>query len=166
MFARVSTYEGSPELIDEAIRYAREQILPRAQQLEGYKGAYLLVDRQSGKSVSVTLWESEQAMRASEEAANQLRSESAEASGGAVVSVERYEVAVSPEEIQPGGEQLSAPPRLDASPRPGEAPLRTEEPGTQTREAPPGQERTRRSELEQEAKELIDRAEDSLRRDQ
>jgi heme-degrading monooxygenase HmoA len=98
MFARVSNYQGPPNQVDEGIRTAREQILPRAAELDGYKGAYFLVDRQSGRSVSITLWESEEAMRASEEAANQLRSESAQASGGEIVSVERYEVAISPEQ--------------------------------------------------------------------
>ena len=98
MFARVSNYQGSPNQVDEALSTVREQILPRAAELDGYKGAYFLVDRHSGRSISITLWESEEAMRASEEAANQLRSESAQASGGEVVSVERYEVAISPEQ--------------------------------------------------------------------
>ncbi len=98
MFARVSNYQGSPNQVDEGIRTVREQILPRAAEIDGYKGAYFLVDRQSGRSVSITLWESEEAMRASEEAANQLRSESAQASGGEILSVERYEVAISPEQ--------------------------------------------------------------------
>jgi heme-degrading monooxygenase HmoA len=89
MFARVSNYQGPPNQVDEGIRTAREQILPRAAELDGYKGAYFLVDRQSGRSVSITLWESEEAMRASE---------SAQASGGEIVSVERYEVAISPEQ--------------------------------------------------------------------
>ena len=99
MFARVSTYQESPDRLDDAIRISKEQVLPRAQQIDGFKGAYYLVERHSGKSVSITLWESEEAMRASEEAANQLRSESTQASGGEVVGVERYEVAISPEQL-------------------------------------------------------------------
>jgi hypothetical protein len=38
-----------------------------------------LVDRGSGKALTMTLWESEEAMRASEEEANQFRTEIAEA---------------------------------------------------------------------------------------
>ena len=98
MFARVSTYTGASDQIDEAIRQVRENVLPRVEQLDGYKGAYLLVDRQSGKSLSVTLWESEEAMRASEEAASSLRSEVAEALGTQMVGVERYEVALAAQE--------------------------------------------------------------------
>jgi heme-degrading monooxygenase HmoA len=67
-------------------------------QLDGYKGAYFLVDRQNGKSLSVTLWESEEAMSTSEEAANSLRTEVADALGTQMVGVERYEVAIAPQE--------------------------------------------------------------------
>ncbi len=98
MFARVSTLRGSADLIDEGIRYVRENVLPRAELIDGYKGAYLLVDRNSGTSVSVTLWESEEAMRASEEAANSLRGKAAEGIGAEIATVERYEVAITPEE--------------------------------------------------------------------
>jgi heme-degrading monooxygenase HmoA len=98
MFARVSTFHGSPDQIDEAIRVGREQILLRLRELDGYKGFYYLVDRQSGKGFSITLWESEETMYASEEAGNRLRGESEEASGIEVVSVERCEVALSPEQ--------------------------------------------------------------------
>jgi heme-degrading monooxygenase HmoA len=95
--ARVSTYQGPADQIDEGVRHAQESILPRIQEMDGFQGVYFLVDRQSGKGLSITLWESEEAMRASEEAANQLRSESAEASGEEILGVERYEVAIAPE---------------------------------------------------------------------
>jgi len=98
MFARVSTYTGTSDEIDEAIRQVRENTLAKLKQLEGYKGAYLLVDRQNGKSLAVTLWESEEAMYTSEEAANSLRSAVADALGTQMVGVERYEVAVSAQE--------------------------------------------------------------------
>jgi heme-degrading monooxygenase HmoA len=94
MFARVSTFQGPPDQTAEGIRVAREQILPAARLMEGFRGIYLLFDRESGKSLSMTLWETEADMRVSEEAANRARRESAEASGETVVSVERYEVAL------------------------------------------------------------------------
>ncbi len=94
MFARVSTFQGSPDQTAEGIRVAREQILPAAKLMDGFKGIYLLYDRESGKSLSVTLWETEADMLASEEAANRVRARSAEASGDKVINVERYEVAL------------------------------------------------------------------------
>jgi heme-degrading monooxygenase HmoA len=92
MFARVSTFEGDPEQVDELTRYAEEQVVPALRGLDGFNGVLGFADRQSGKVLAVTLWESEQAMRASEEAANQLRDESAEAASETIAGVERYEV--------------------------------------------------------------------------
>jgi heme-degrading monooxygenase HmoA len=94
MLARVSIFEGSPDQIDEMLRQVREQVLPRAKQLDGFKGLLALGDRQSGKTLGITLWESEEAMRASEADANRMRSESAEASGETIAGVERYEVGL------------------------------------------------------------------------
>ena len=94
MFARVSTFQGPPDQTAEGIRVAREQILPAAKLMDGFKGIYLLYDRESGKSLSVTLWETEADMRVSKEAASRVRTQSAETSGEKVVNVERYEVAL------------------------------------------------------------------------
>jgi len=44
--------------------------------------------------VGITLWESEDALRQSEEAANQLRASADEGGGAETVSVERFEVVV------------------------------------------------------------------------
>jgi hypothetical protein len=93
--ARASTFEGPPDRIDEGLRYMREEILPTAfQEDEGFKGALALADRQSGKMLTITFWESEEAMRASEEEANRLRSDIAQASGETIAAVERYEVGI------------------------------------------------------------------------
>ena len=92
MYARVSTLEGPPELMDEGLRQAREVVLPQGRQMEGFKGMIALGDRHSGKTLGITFWENEEAMRASEEAADRLREESAEAAGDTIASVERYEV--------------------------------------------------------------------------
>ena len=94
MHARVSTYQGptDPDQIEEGLRHVRENILPQVQQMDGFKGVVGLLDRQSGKSLSITLWESEEAMRQSEEEANRVRRESAEASRETIEDVERYEV--------------------------------------------------------------------------
>ena len=41
MFARVSTFEGSAEQADEAVRVAREQFIPAARQSGGFEGMYV-----------------------------------------------------------------------------------------------------------------------------
>jgi heme-degrading monooxygenase HmoA len=63
--------------------------------LEGFEGSLLLANRRSGEIVAVTLWESEEAMRATEGASYWLRAFSAEAAGGEVTGLERYEVVSS-----------------------------------------------------------------------
>ncbi len=94
MFARTSTLEVPPEQIDEAVQNVREQVLPLIQQQDGFKGFIVLADRQAGKAIGVSLWESEEAMQASEEVGNRTRSETAQAGGGSVAGVDRYEVAL------------------------------------------------------------------------
>jgi heme-degrading monooxygenase HmoA len=94
MHARVSHISGSPDDADAGIANFQDNVMPFLRE-EGGKGAMLLIDRTSGKGIAVTLWESEQAMRASEERANELRAQAAGAMGAAEQpAVERYEVAV------------------------------------------------------------------------
>jgi heme-degrading monooxygenase HmoA len=88
--------EGDPGHIDEGSNYIRQSVLTSVNPEEGLEGVYHLIDRESSKAISITLWESEEAMRASEEEANQLRGEIAEAASATVENVETYEVAVSP----------------------------------------------------------------------
>jgi len=96
MHARVSTFEGgSIEQIEEGVQLIREQVIPAAQQIDGYMGIISLADRASGKGLTITLWESEAALQASEEAANRLRQGAANALQARIASVERYEVVVS-----------------------------------------------------------------------
>ena len=85
MFARVSTFEGASEQVDELTRYADEQVLPALGYMDGFAGAFGLADRGSGKVLAMILWETE-------EAANRLRSETAEVTSDTVAGVERYEV--------------------------------------------------------------------------
>src|SRR5919202_681332 len=92
MFARVSTYEGRPERLDDMHHEGVEHVLPALEMQDGFSGGLVLADRQSGNVLAVTLWENEQAMDATEDASHWLRIFSAESSGGTISSVQRYEV--------------------------------------------------------------------------
>jgi heme-degrading monooxygenase HmoA len=94
MHARLTTIEGVPDKMDDATRHVREQTLSQLQQMEGFRGFVALGDRQSGKLLGLAFWESEEALRATEEAVSSVRSEAAEAAGGTVAGVEQYEVVV------------------------------------------------------------------------
>ena len=60
MYARVTPTQFSPYRLEESIHIAREQIVPAAQQQTGFKGYLMLVDRSTGKGITITLWEGEE----------------------------------------------------------------------------------------------------------
>ena len=95
MHARVTTIQGSPDKMDDATSHIQEQTLPQLQKMEGFKGFIALGDRQSGKMLGVSFWESEEALRATDEAVSSVRSGAAEAADGIVAGVEQYEVLVN-----------------------------------------------------------------------
>lgn len=95
MYGRITFLEGSSEQIDAGTEYVRGTILPAARELDGFRGILSLSDRESGKGLTITLWETEEAMRASEEKANRMRDEAAQALGGSIAGVERYEVTIN-----------------------------------------------------------------------
>ncbi len=94
MHARMTTLEGSPDRIDEGLRQVREHALPQLQQQDGFKGFVALGDRQSGKLIGISFWESEQAMQAAEEVGDRTRSEAAEATSDTIAGVDRFEVGL------------------------------------------------------------------------
>ena len=95
MYARVTTIQGAPAKMDDAKGHTQEQTLSQLQEMEGFKGFVALGDRNSGKLIGVSFWESEEALRATDEAVPSVRSAAAEAAGGTVASVEKYEVFVN-----------------------------------------------------------------------
>ena len=94
MYARLTTLEAPSDRIDDATRVVQEQVLPQLQQMDGFKGFVALRDRGSGKVRGLALWESEEALRATDEAAGRIRGGVQEATGGTIASVENYEVFI------------------------------------------------------------------------
>ena len=94
MHARVTMIAGSPDQAEQGIANFRDNVVPAIKAMGGH-GGVLLVDRESGNAMAITLWADEAAMRASEERANELRRTATEEMGAAEQPrVERYEVAV------------------------------------------------------------------------
>jgi hypothetical protein len=93
MHARVTIANGDPARADEAVEAFRQGALQIVSAAAGYKGALLLIDRESGRGMGISLWESEEAMRATEEAMDAFRA-SLPDSGMGAPTVERYEVAI------------------------------------------------------------------------
>ncbi len=96
MFARVmSSTLDSPDKADLFARTMRDTVIPQAQRLEGFKGGYWLIDRESGKVLGVTLYESEHALKASAAQADRIREEASRDMGEAVPTFQEYEVIAS-----------------------------------------------------------------------
>lgn len=93
MYARATTLQASPERAEEGIAHYQAG-LSAFREIAGNRGAFLLVDRSSGKGIGVTLWTSEEAMQASRQRADELRRQAGEQAGGEIISVDEYEVAV------------------------------------------------------------------------
>jgi heme-degrading monooxygenase HmoA len=92
VFARVTRTEGaSPQALEERVRVARERVLPKARELDGFKGVVALGDGESGAGLLIVFWEDEQSLKASAEQAGKLRSETY-GSDESETSVEAFEV--------------------------------------------------------------------------
>ena len=65
MYARSFTIEGQPLSVDIGIAHVRDVVMSELLELDGYVGLSLLVDRQSGRCIATSSWESITAMRAS-----------------------------------------------------------------------------------------------------
>ena len=90
MYARVATFESDPSKVDDAIAMVRTEV--QGETPPGLEGAkmLMLIDRESGKGLGVTLFESEEAMRRGDEALNAMSPGGTERR----VSVEFFEVPV------------------------------------------------------------------------
>ena len=95
MHARVLITQFQPGKMDEAINLYRDSVVPAAKQQQGFKGALLLADRNTGKAISVAMWETEADMKAGE-ASGYLQEQIAKFSAifAAPPTTERYEVSL------------------------------------------------------------------------
>ena len=95
MHARVTTLQLQPDRLDQAISRLEEEDLPSWRELDGFRGFTLVADRSSGKVIGTSYWDSEEEMRASEEAIRPGRERTAETGGASSApQVETFEVAL------------------------------------------------------------------------
>jgi heme-degrading monooxygenase HmoA len=65
MYARSTTIAGEPGSLDAGITHVRDTVMPLVQGLEGWVGLSMLCDRESGRCIITTSWETEEALRTS-----------------------------------------------------------------------------------------------------
>ncbi len=92
MHARVSMLEGPADQLDAGVEAMSGDILGQLEAVDGFKGVLLLGNRTNGKSIAITLWDSEGAMQASREAANAVRQQAADAESASIMGVEEFEI--------------------------------------------------------------------------
>ena len=93
MFAQVNSVQTAADKLAGLVKWAEEQ-LPAARETPGFKGFYLLADRQSGKLVSISLWGSDVDLRQHEAWGAQVRKEASSELGIAPTPVDIYEVVL------------------------------------------------------------------------
>jgi hypothetical protein len=91
MHARIATFESDAANVDDAIEMVRGEV-ESGETPAGLEGAkmLMLVNRETGKGLGITLFESEEAMRRGDEALNAMNPGATERR----TSVEFYEVPV------------------------------------------------------------------------
>jgi hypothetical protein len=92
MYVRVATFESSGNM-DEAVDQVKQDVENnnRPPGLEDAKGMMMLINRETGKSIGIVMFETEDALKRGDEALNAM----SPGGGGSRSSVEFYEMPVS-----------------------------------------------------------------------
>jgi heme-degrading monooxygenase HmoA len=93
VYARSTTITARPDSIDAGIAQVGDEVMPMVQGLEGFIGLSMMVDRESGRCITTTAWQSAEAMRATDEMLRPVREKIAETVGG-TPHVDEWEIAV------------------------------------------------------------------------
>jgi quinol monooxygenase YgiN len=93
MYARSTTVRGDPRSLDDAIAYLRDEVMPAAQEMDGCIGLSMMCDRDSGRCIATTAWETEEAMHNSEGRIHEMRQRWSEMMG-AQPEVQEWQIAV------------------------------------------------------------------------
>jgi len=93
VYARSTTFHGSPDNIEAGIAFIKSDAGPMLEQIEGCRGLSMLVDRETGHCIATSSWEDEEAMRASDEQLRPIRDRGRDILGGSM-QVDEWEIAV------------------------------------------------------------------------
>ena len=103
MYARSTTVAGRPGSIDAGMTYVRDVVMPMVQGLAGWVGLSMLCDRQSGRCIITTSWETEEAMRTSAPMLRATRARTGQILGDPSPEVREWEVAIM-RRLHPSGQ--------------------------------------------------------------
>jgi heme-degrading monooxygenase HmoA len=93
MYARTSSWQGSADALERWASHVAATVGPMVEGLPGNAGAYFFVDRTSGRALTLTLWDSEDAALATDVAADRSRDSTIAATGVELLERGRWELA-------------------------------------------------------------------------
>jgi hypothetical protein len=93
VYARSTTVQAQPDFIDAGVAHMREETMPALQDIDGFVGLSLLVDRESGRCIATSAWESGDVMRANAERVRPIRDRAVQIFGGPA-TIDEWEIAV------------------------------------------------------------------------
>ena len=93
VYARSTTIQANQSSVDAGVTHIRDEVVPALQQLDGFIGLSMMLDRESGRCIATSAWQSEEALRASADQVQPVRNRAAEILGGSP-EVEEWEIAV------------------------------------------------------------------------
>jgi heme-degrading monooxygenase HmoA len=94
VYARTTTIQGDPAKIEAGLTAVREEVFPAVSAMDGSIGMSMFVNRESGRCIATTAWESEAAVRTSADRVRPLRDRAEQAVGSRSSDVLEWEVAV------------------------------------------------------------------------
>jgi quinol monooxygenase YgiN len=107
MYARTTTVHADPMRIDDGIADVRDNVMPAVLDMDGCIGLSMLCDRESGRCIVTTAWDSQEAMTATREMVRDMRDRATEMLGGRRPEVQEWEIA-SMHRLHPAGDDACA----------------------------------------------------------
>lgn len=93
MFARTTIIQGDPARLDEGLAHVRDQVFPEVSRMDGCMGMSMLVNRETGRCIVTSAWESEAARDDSLERVRTLREDAEQRLSGSPSELYQWEMA-------------------------------------------------------------------------
>jgi len=92
VWVRMTTVQGDPAQLSQAVSNFRERIVPAIKKQSGARTAYFFVNRQTGKTFAGSVWDTQQDLQKSEASISELRTEAINKFGGRDAKTEALEI--------------------------------------------------------------------------
>ncbi len=91
-WVRLTTVQGDPAQLSQAVSNFREAIVPSLRRQSGCRTAYFFANRQTGKTFAGSVWDTQQDLHKSEASIRELRAEAINRFGGREAKTEAMEM--------------------------------------------------------------------------